>query len=179
MSPRSATGKPGRDGACEDTAPRPGPAGISRHRSGAIISTDLRGNRDGQCLVALGVDLRHVGVRVAEQDLGGFQSVLLPHARREAVTQLIREPSVCPPPFLKLLTLVVGESPSPFPKVSPSRFASGSGARNIKSHAEAIAARVVGSVAVRRCLPVPPGRRQTCEAAPSPPPAPIAAKRSL
>ncbi len=44
-------------------------------------SADLRRNVGRTAHVAFGVDLRHVGLAVAEQDLGGFEAVLATDAR--------------------------------------------------------------------------------------------------
>src|SRR5699024_4251446 len=55
-------------------------------------SADFGSDAKGKRKVAFGVNLRHVGLAVPENDLCGFHAVSLPHFCCERVPQLVRVP---------------------------------------------------------------------------------------
>jgi hypothetical protein len=86
-------------------------------------SPDLRGHGRSSIHVALGVDLRHVGLAVAEDDPGGFDAELLADARGVGVADLrtptlrqaglVGVPTMGPSPGGELFPLLLGEALPP------------------------------------------------------------------
>lgn len=68
--------------------------GSSLTRLSALSDGD--GHVDGQVLIPRGVYLGHIGLRVAESHLGGFQPKALANLGRVAVPQLVRVPGEGP-----------------------------------------------------------------------------------
>ena len=80
---------------------------------------DLQHCHDSFLAVFFGVDLSHIGLAVAKEDLGGFDAELLPQLGGRVVADpsspmrrragLVGMPAVGPPPHLELGLLLLGQ----------------------------------------------------------------------
>jgi hypothetical protein len=73
-----------------------------------LHSPDPRRKLDGLGLVQFSVDLRHVGPRMPEHQLSGFQPELLPQPGRGCVSELMRAPGVLVLPDFRFLAAQPG-----------------------------------------------------------------------